>query len=189
MNASLMSKRIPTDKLAHIKEVRIWELLKRGYRKPYIRELDHFIFFTNKAIEKVEFDFCCHPKAGDDIVAFYRRNRAVIHHKLCRKAYQMMKDGEPMLFVQWRKSKIGRYRLIVALQNQKGVLAKLLSKISKLDINVLGIEMGINSGENAEYCKIEVESERLGKKEIARAISGNFKLIEIAALDDAYNSR
>jgi RelA/SpoT family (p)ppGpp synthetase len=176
-------------KLAHIKEVRIWELLKRGYRKPYVKELEHFIFFSNKAIEKVEFDFCCHPKAGDDIVAFYRRNRAIIHHKLCRKAYQMMKEGEPMLFVQWRKNKIGRYRLIVALQNQKGVLAKLLSKISKLDINVLGIEMGINSAESAEYCKIEVESEHLAKKEIAAEISGGFKLIEIVALDDAYNSK
>ncbi len=176
-------------KCAKICEVRIWELLKRGYKKPSVKEIDFFKFYTNKAIDHVEFDYCCHPKSGDDIVAIYKNNRVIIHHKMCKKAYNLIKSGENMIFVQWKKKKIGRYRLIVALQNQKGILAKLLTKISKMDMNILGIEMGINSGDSAEYCKIEVESDKLGKKDIASVLSGAFKVVEITSIDDAYNNK
>jgi len=127
-------------KFARISEVRVWELLKRGYKKPSLKEIDLFQFYTNRAIDHVEFDYCCHPKAGDEIVAFYKLNRVVIHHKMCKQAYALIKNGEPMVFVRWKQSRINRYRLIIALQNKKGILAKLLTKISKLNINVIGID-------------------------------------------------
>ncbi len=174
---------------AKIREVRFWEVLKKGYKRPWTKEIDHFSFYTNKPIDRVEFDYCCHPKVGDDIVAFYKENRAIIHHKLCRKAYGLIQAGEPMLFVQWRGSKLARYRLIIALQNQKGVLAQLLTRLSQMGLNVTSIELGIYSGDNAEYCRIEVESDRANKKEIAQGISRKFKLVEIVALDDAYNHK
>ena len=176
-------------KQEQIREVRRWEVFKRGYKKPVFKKIDHLNFFTNKPIEKVEFDFCCHPKAGDDIVAFYKENRAIIHHKLCRNAYGKIQAGEPMLFVQWFSSKLARYRLIVALQNQKGVLARLLTRLSQIGLNVTSIELGIYSSDSAEYCQIEVESERADKKEIAREVSRQFKLVEIAPLGDAYNQK
>ncbi len=176
-------------KQAKIREVRFWEVLKRGYKKPFIKEIDHLSFFINKHIDRVEFDFCCHPKIGDDIVAFYKENRAIIHHKLCRKAYKMISSAEPMLFVKWQGSKMARYRLIVALQNQKGVLAKLLTQLSQLGLNITSIELGIYSSESAEYCQIEVESEVADSKSISKAISSQFKLIDIVALNDAYNKK
>jgi len=169
------------------KEVRFWELLKKGYKKPIEKEIEHFIFFTNKSIERVEFDYCCHPKVGDKIVAFYKDSKAIIHHKLCKKAYEKMKAGEPMLHVRWSGSKLSRYRLIVSLQNQKGVLADLLAKLSDLDLNVLSIALGIQNSENAEYCQIEVESRESKKSILSEKISQRFKLIEIISLDDAYN--
>jgi len=74
------------------KEVRFWEILKKGYRKPINKEIQNFTFFTNKPIVDIEFDYCCHPKMGDNIVVFLKENRAVVHHKLCTKAYEMIKD-------------------------------------------------------------------------------------------------
>ncbi len=174
-------------KSAKIRVVRKWEVFKRGYKQPFFKEIDHLSFYLNKPLDGVEFDFCCHPKVGDDIVAFYKENRAMIHHKLCKKAYEQIKAGGLMLFVRWHASKLARYRLIVALQNQKGVLAKLLTQISKIGLNVVSIELGIYSSESAEYCRIEVESEGPDKKEIAQKLSSQFKLVEITALDDAYN--
>ena len=171
----------------NIKVVRFWELLKRGYKKPQIKEKEHFSFFTNKQIEGIEFDHCCHPKVGDDIVAFYKHNKAIIHHKLCMNAYGKIMAGEPMLFVQWRSSNMPQYRLIVSLPNRKGELAKLLMKLSAMKLNVIGIEFGISSSESAEYCHIEVESEAEGKRDIENEIGKKFKLIDIVALDDAYN--
>ena len=169
------------------KVVRFWELLKKGYKKPYTKELDHFSFFTNKPIDGVEFDYCCHPKVGDQIVAFYKGSKAIIHHKLCKKAYNKMIEGQEMVYVSWSGSKLSRYRLTISLQNRKGILADLLSKLSDLNLNILSIELGIRNSEQAEFCQIEVESSEAKKQFLAEKISQQFKLIEIISLDDAYN--
>jgi RelA/SpoT family (p)ppGpp synthetase len=169
------------------KEVRFWELLKKGYKKPYKKKLDHFKFFTNKPIDGVEFDYCCHPKVGDQIVAFYKGSKAIIHHKLCKKAYDKILDGEKMIHVSWSSSKLSRYRLIISLQNKKGVLADLLSKLTLLNLNILSIELGIRNSQQAEFCQIEVESSEAKKQFLAEKIARQFKLIEIISLDDAYN--
>ena len=169
------------------KEVRFWELLKKGYKKPLVKEIEHFKFFTNKPLDGVEFDYCCHPKVGDEIVAFYKDSKAIIHHKLCQKAYLKILAEEPMLHVSWRYEKLSRYRLIISLQNQKGILADLLTKLSDMDLNVISIELSIQSSESAEYCQIEVESSEGKKSLLAEKISQKLKLIEITSLDDAYN--
>ena len=169
------------------KEVRFWELLKKGYKKPDLKKLDHFTFFLNKPLDGIEFDYCCHPKVGDQIVAFYKGSKAIIHHKLCKKAYEKILDGEEMIYVNWSSSKLSRYRLTVSLQNKKGVLADLLSKLTLLNLNILSIELGIRNSQQAEFCQIEVESNEAKKQFLAEKISRQFKLIEIISLDDAYN--
>ncbi len=169
------------------KEVRFWELLKKGYKKPKMKELEHFNFFTNRPLDGVEFDYCCHPKVGDQIVAFYKGTKAIIHHKLCKHAYKKILANEAMIYVSWSGSKLSRYRLTVSLQNQKGILADLLAKLSELDLNILSIELGIRNSEQAEYCQIEVESNESKKQVLADKIGQKFKLIEIISLDDAYN--
>ena len=169
------------------KEVRFWELLKKGYKKPKIKELEHFTFYTNMPLDGVEFDYCCHPKVGDQIVAFYKGTKAIIHHKLCKKAYAKILEHEAMLYVSWRASTLSRYRLTISLQNQKGILADLLAKLSDLDLNILSIELGIRNSEQAEFCQIEVESSEPRKQELEDKISQKFKLIEMISLNDAYN--
>jgi len=169
------------------KEVRFWELLKKGYKKPMIKELDHFKFFVNKPLDGVEFDYCCHPKVGDQIVAFYKDSKAIIHHKLCKKAYEKILAEEAMIYVSWSSTKLSKYRLIISLQNQKGILADLLAKLSSLNLNVISIELGIQSSDTAEYCQIEVESGEANKALLAKKLSQSFKLIEMISLNDAYN--
>ena len=149
--------------------------------------MEHFKFFTNSTLDGVEFDFCCHPKVGDQIVAFYKDGKAIIHHKLCKKAYAKILAEELMLHVSWSSPKSSRYRLIISLQNQKGVLADLLTKLSMLDLNVISIELGIQSSDSAEFCQIEVESHESKKSILSEKLSNKFKLVEIISLDDAYN--
>ena len=169
------------------KEVRFWEVLKKGYKKPKVKAIEHFLFYTNKPLDGVEFDYCCHPKVGDEIVAFYKDTKAIIHHKLCKKAYANILSNESMIFVDWSGDKLSRYRLTISLQNQKGILAELLKKLSDLNLNVLSIELGIRTSERAEYCQIDVESLENKKSNLSEKISQKFKLIEIISLDDAYN--
>jgi len=169
------------------KEVRFWELLKKGYKQPKSKELDHLHFFTNKTLDGIEFDYCCHPKVGDQIVAFYKGSKAIIHHKLCKHAYAKILEHEEMLYVSWSGSKLSRYRLTISLQNKKGILADLLAKLSELNLNILSIELGIRNSEQAEFCQIEVESTESKKQKLEERILQTFKLIEIISLDDAYN--
>ncbi len=169
------------------KERRFWNLLKKGYKQPKLKELNHLNFFSNKTLDGVEFDYCCHPKEGDQIVAFYKSSKAIIHHKLCKHAYAKILENEAMIYVNWSSSKLFRYRLTISLQNKKGILADLLAKLSKLNLNILGIELGIRNSEQAEFCQIEVESTEAKKQKLEERISQTFKLIEIISLDDAYS--
>jgi RelA/SpoT family (p)ppGpp synthetase len=157
--------------------------------EPYEYIEEHFRLFTNKKIKSIEFDYCCHPKMGDEIVGFVAQNEVVIHHKLCQEAYKKMKAKEAMLFVTWTNSKSARYQLIISLQNRQGILADLLVKLAKLDLNVLNIELGIKSSDSAEFCKLEVETKEQNSKKLEEKLSHKFKLIEMISLNDAYSKK
>ena len=170
-----------------IKEVRFWELLKRGYKRPQLKTIDYFSIYTNKAVDNIEFDYCCHPKLGDEVVAFLTRGHLVVHHKLCSKAYELINDkSSKMVYIKWKSKSSSKYRMIVALQNKKGALLELLKELDKLDLNITNIELGIKNSDSAEYCKIEVETTSSGN--IKDIISRKFKLIDFISLKDAYKS-
>jgi len=157
--------------------------------KPYETIKEHFRFISNFEIENVEFDYCCHPKMGDEVVAFVEEDKVVIHHKLCQEAYKLMNARTPMVFVTWVDEKTARYQLIISLQNRKGILAELLHKLAKLDLNVVSIELGIKSSESAEFCKLEVETQEQNAKRLEEKLSKKFKLIEMISLNDAYSKK
>ncbi len=147
---------------------------------------ENFRFIAHENIETVEFDYCCHPKMGDEIVAFIEENKVIIHHKFCQQAYSLMKNHHPMIFVSWATEKTARYRLIISLQNRPGILAELLHKLAKLNLNVVSIELGIKSSERAEFCKLEVETKEQNAKRLQERLSKKLKLIEMISLNDAY---
>jgi ACT domain-containing protein len=92
-----------------------------------------------------------------------------------------------MVYVSWNSSKLSRYRLIISLQNQKGILADMLLKLSRMDLNIVSIELGIKSSDSAEYCRLEVESSESRKSVLKMKLMQQFKLVDIISLDDAYN--
>ena len=148
---------------------------------------EHFRFISNKPINQVEFDYCCHPKMGDEVVAFVEEDKVIIHHKLCQESYKLMQSFTPMVFVTWASEKTARYRLIISLQNRQGILAELLQKLANLDLNVLSIELGIKSSESAEFCKLEVETKEQNSKKLQEKLNKKLKLIEMISLNDAYS--
>jgi len=174
-------------KAEKIKEVRFWEVLKKGYKKPNIKVMEHLSFFTNLPVESVEFDHCCHPKIGDDIVALYEQKKVTIHNKLCMNAYGKIMNDTKMVYVDWNEKRVNRYRIIVSLVNQSGELVKLLERLRSLGINVTRIEFNAETTEQSEYCYLEIESKIDDKSEIELGLNGEFKLLEIVALNDAYN--
>ena len=163
-------------------------ILKNKFNKPTIKEIGFFKFFTNKHIDRVDFDYCCHPKLGDEVVAFYNKGEVVIHHKLCSNAQNLIDKKRNVLFVEWNSNQSAKYRLIIALQNKKGALLEVLKEFDKLNLNLISIDLGINNSQQAEYCKIEVETTQDNQNNIKDIISSKFRLIEFISLKDAYKS-
>ena len=147
--------------------------------------LDNFIIYSSYNINSVEFDYCCNPKMNDEIVAFRKKNSAIIHHKLCKNANRLIQEHEPMLFVKWSNSSLPKYKLLVSLQNKKGALANLLQYLAKLDINVLSIELGHNI-ESSNICELYIETEINNVKILRKKLESKVKIIELVGSDDAY---
>ncbi len=164
-------------------------LIPKDFVYPVESIHEHFRFMSNQPIETVEFDYCCHPKMGDEIVAFYENEKVIIHHKLCQHAHKLMKAKTPMIYVAWVNEKSSRYQLLISLQNRKGILAEMLHKLASLDLNVLSIDLGIKNSESAEFCKLEVETKEQNSKKLQDKLEKKFKLIEMINLTDAYSKK
>jgi len=143
------------------------------------------IYFTHN-ISNVYFDYCCHPKIGDDIVAFKKGNEANVHHKLCSNAIKMIENKEPMLFVEWSTKRPNRYKVIVSLENKKGSLASFLQFLAKFNINLVTIEIGESEEGHTSYFEMTLDFPDKNIDKIQEKISSKYKIIELTRVDDAY---
>ena len=168
------------------KAKRMLYLLSPKYAKLQKKEVENFVFYTSHTISKVEFDYCCHPKHGDEIVAFRKDGTAIIHQKMCHKAQILIEQNEPMLFVEWKKDSIPRFKLIALLPDKKGALADFLHHLGKMDINIKTIELGKNI-EQTNLCEMEFEAPLDDMELLRKKIAQKAKIIEFIQADDAYN--
>ena len=152
----------------------------RSYKFENIRIL------SNKNINEMEFSFCCHPKMGDEIVGFLDKKKVIIHHKLCSTATELIRSNKEMVYVEWvKENHIGKYFIVVNLQNKKGELAKFLNELVKLNIFVTSIELGVNS----DFCQMWVELDDKNLEKISNKLKQNYKIIEFTSSKDAYNGK
>ena len=148
---------------------------------------DNMLIYSNFSISSVSFDHCCHPKFGDDIVAFKNGNEAIIHHKMCDKAYDKIKVNQQMLFCKWTKDSVYQYKMVISIPNTKGELAKVLTYMAENDFYILGIEFGRQKHSYIQYCDIEFEINRSNIDEVKKIIEKKVKIIEFFSKKDAYN--
>jgi GTP pyrophosphokinase len=142
--------------------------------------------FSTSNINDVVFDYCCHPKSGDEIVAFLEKNKAHVHHKMCKTAAKKIDNQEPMVFVRWERLTIYNYEMIVSLHSGKGTLAEFLNFLVKLNIDINSIELGKNRSESTRYCEIGFESKEGNINRLRAKIESKIKVIQLIRTDDAY---
>lgn len=153
-------------------------------------KFDNIHIYSNTNISNTVFDHCCHPKFGDQVVAFKTKSKAEVHHKLCKKAYEMIMNGKPMLFVEWDKQKPQSYKLIVSIDNKKGSLALFLDFLTKLDVHIKSISLGdkdnIKDMKFKDYCHLEIESHTMTQEALKNSIEKKYTLIDFISTKDAY---
>jgi len=142
--------------------------------------------FSVNSVSSVVFDYCCHPKAGDQIMAFLDKSKVHVHHKMCKSAGKYLDAKKPMVFVRWERKNIYNYKLIASLHNEKGALAKFLTYLARIGIDISSIELGKNSGEYTKYCEIGFESKDENMHTLRTKIETKIKVIHLIRTDDAY---
>ena len=159
--------------------------LQRQHRRLKQYDFENFIVYSADFVGSIEFDYCCHPKRDDPIVAFKIGSKAVVHHKFCEKAYGLIKDNIPMLYIEWVESKMLGFRLLVTLKDEKGTLAKFLSYLAKIDLNIISIKLGDGSSVS-NVCEVIFETKSNDQNRLKELLEKKFKLIELVSLTDAY---
>lgn len=150
------------------------------------QKFDNIVIYSNQNVSNILFDYCCHPKRGDDIIGFKRGNDVMVHHKFCERASTLMSEKEQMIFVKWTREAPERYRLIVGLENKKGSLAAFLLYLAKMQINLVTIELGKSEEEQADYFEMILE---LPDKNIDLArenLRARYKVINFVSVKDVY---
>lgn len=142
--------------------------------------------YSSSNVSDVVFDYCCHPKTGDEVVAFMEKGKAHVHHKMCRTAHKYIEELRPMLFVKWEKQSIHNYNMIISLHSGKGTLAEFLNFLVKLNVDINLIELGKNKSESTRYCEIGFESKEADINTLRGKIESKIKVIQLIRTDDAY---
>ena len=143
--------------------------------------------YSNYTIGEVGFDYCCHPKLGDEIVAFYKKGKAIIHHKMCENAHKDIDTNVPMLKAEWETRGINTYKLVVTLENKQGALANFVTFLAKENVNIISIEIDNSNVDYKRYCEVEAEFPQKNFKKIKAKLELQFKVIDFVSTVDAYN--
>nr|WP_321431775.1 RelA/SpoT family protein [uncultured Campylobacter sp.] len=154
------------------------------------QKCDNIVIYSNYKITSAEFDYCCNPKRGDDIIGFRHGHRAVIHHKLCERASKLVENGEEMIFVRWTKVAPDRYKIILSLENKRGSLAEFLTDLAKLKIDLVTINLADGGEEDsAEYFELVIQIvENVDSQKVMESLKNKYKIVEFSSLADAYSS-
>ncbi|WP_267523028.1 RelA/SpoT family protein [Campylobacter sp. MG1] len=178
----LLSKMIDSLK-KHAK--RIWLVRNYDLKK---QRVDNMVIYSNHKINTIDFDYCCNPKRGDEIIAFKYNHSVTIHNKLCERANKLLDDPrEEMVLVKWPKHAPKKYKMIFSLENKRGALASLLNEVVKLNINVSSININKNKDSLLEYFEMQFEIPDTQNIDIAiDTMKNKCKIYEFVSLNDAY---
>ncbi|MCI6988785.1 MAG: RelA/SpoT family protein [Campylobacter sp.] len=156
----------------------------------YKQKFENIVVYSNHKIDSVEFDFCCNPKRGDDIVGFRDGKNVTAHHKFCDRAASFMKSkNHNMIFVKWTRNAPRRYKVILNLENKRGSLASFLSYLARLEVDLASIKLEDNSYTGTDFFEIVIElHERLDLGIIKSRLKERYKIVDFVSLNDAYNN-
>lgn len=176
-----------TQELGENKRFSVFLSRNRFRLKPYV--FASLEIYANSSVGDAVFDYCCHPKTGDEIVAFLQNGKAHVHHKMCKNAAGLIDRREPMVFVRWRAQHYFRYHLIISMQSAQGSLADLLTYMAKMGADINSIELGKEKSEHTQYCEMEFQTLEADINRLRSKLEKKGKIIQFFRTDDAYRSQ
>lgn len=149
-------------------------------------EIEKFLIHSPRNVSEVSMDFCCHPKYGDRVMGLANSQRMVVHHILCDRLYEEIEKGSNVIMVEWAK-RLSSFKVVVALEDKVGAVAKFLTTLAKNDCNVIGLHY--NAYNNTSfYCEVLFEIKGEENKSLRKTLSRQYKIIDFSNLADAYQN-
>ena len=110
-------------------------MLRPSEEKVKVRGFDDLLVFRAR---------CCNPIRGEKIVGYVTRGKGVsVHAARCPNVLNLLYDPERRIDVVWEKSADGSGYIVllgIQVEDRRGILADVTSKIAGLETNVLKVE-------------------------------------------------
>jgi GTP diphosphokinase / guanosine-3',5'-bis(diphosphate) 3'-diphosphatase len=104
---------------------------------------------------------CCNPIHGEKIIGYITRGKGVsVHSANCPNVLNLMYDPDRRIDVEWDKGRdAGRYtvRLTIQVEDRKGMLAEISSKIAGINTNITNMEASTNEDDRSGRINMTVE--------------------------------
>jgi GTP diphosphokinase / guanosine-3',5'-bis(diphosphate) 3'-diphosphatase len=136
----LLDKLVPRDELKEkAPESAVAQVVRRvlgtGEEKIKVRGFDDLLVFRAR---------CCNPIRGERIVGYITRGKGVsVHSENCPNVVNLLYDPQRRIDVEWDKSADAApytVRLTMQVEDRKGILADVSSKIADIKTNITNLE-------------------------------------------------
>jgi guanosine-3',5'-bis(diphosphate) 3'-pyrophosphohydrolase len=136
---SVLAKLAPNEELKEAPESGIASVVRRvlgpAEEKITVRGFDDLMVFRAR---------CCNPIRGEKIIGYITRGKGVsVHSAACTNVVNLLCDPERKIDVEWDKgSDTSSYtvRLTLQVEDRKGILADVTSKIAGINTNIRNVE-------------------------------------------------
>jgi guanosine-3',5'-bis(diphosphate) 3'-pyrophosphohydrolase len=136
---SVLAKLVPTEELKEAPESGLASVVRRvlgpAEEKIKVRGFDDLMVFRAR---------CCNPIRGEKIIGYITRGKGVsVHSAACTNVINLLYDPERKIDVEWDKgSDTSPYtvRLSLQVEDRKGILADVTSKIAGINTNIRNVE-------------------------------------------------
>jgi guanosine-3',5'-bis(diphosphate) 3'-pyrophosphohydrolase len=132
---------------------------------------------------------CCNPIRGERIVGYITRGKGVsVHSATCPNVVNLLYDPERRIEVEWDKSAAAadtsRYpvRLTMEVENRKGLLAAVSTKIADINTNIKNIEARTDEDQRA---RIDMTVEITDVKHLEKVIKSLRGVAGVIAVERA----
>ncbi len=126
-------------------------VLRTGEDKIKVRGFDDLLVFRAK---------CCNPIRGEQIVGYITRGKGVsVHSVACPNVVNLLFDPERRIEVEWDKGTDSApyiVKLSIQVEDRKGILADISTKIADINTNIKNVEATSN-GDNSGQIRMTVE--------------------------------
>ncbi|HXG56561.1 MAG TPA: bifunctional (p)ppGpp synthetase/guanosine-3',5'-bis(diphosphate) 3'-pyrophosphohydrolase [Vicinamibacterales bacterium] len=152
---AVLAKFVPAGKLTETPETGIASVVRRvlgtGEDKIKVRGIDDLLVFRAR---------CCNPIRGEQIVGYITRGKGVsVHAGSCPNVVNLLYDPERKIDVEWDKgadASTYTVRLSIQVEDRKGILADVSSKISGINTNIRNVEATVDDARGRIDLTVEI---------------------------------